>query len=438
MKPELHRVTTLTVVSIAALCLLATPLAIDRNTLAIDAAHAVAKGLGDVADGVGDSLGDAANSVGDNLGDAANSVGDSLGDAANSVGASVGNAADRVGDSVGDAADRVGDSGGDAADRVGDSVGDAADSVGDSIGDAADDVADSVGDTADDVADSVGTGVTVTVREFTKIRWRPLGDSVGDAAGSVGDSIGDAADDVADSVGDTADDVADRVGTGVTVIVREVTTIRWKPVRGSREAGDKHRLPIGPRKFPSTAVAAIEPSAGLAIPGCATDDGKEQDTEISCLIAGFEAETRQIAYAPPGATISGRSPGASAKSGPPAATLDGQLQPSISKLPSDPGLHDEIYGLQQVEARRYSDREVPVLVVQGLVSNMSNGQRSVPPLLAIVQDDQGKELMRWTFRAEAETLGPGASTGFRSEMFDPQSESAKVTIVFAPEQQTMQ
>jgi hypothetical protein len=80
---------------------------------------------------------------------------------------------------------------------------------------------------------------------------------------------------------------------------------------------------------------------------------------------------------------------------------------------------------------------MPVLIVQGIVSNMSNGQRSVPPLLAIVQDEQGKELLRWTFRAEAETLGPGGSTGFRSEMFDPQSESAKVTIVFAAEQQAM-
>jgi hypothetical protein len=94
--------------------------------------------------------------------------------------------------------------------------------------------------------------------------------------------------------------------------------------------------------------------------------------------------------------------------------------------------------LQQVEARRYSDGNAPILIVQGLLSNMSNGHRSVPPLLAIVQNDQGKELLRWTFRAELESLGPGGSTGFRSEMFVPPAESAKVTIVFAPEQQTMQ
>jgi hypothetical protein len=342
---------TLVVTSIVVLFLLATPVAIDWNTPAIAPVHAVANGLGDVANSVGDSLGDAANSVGDSISNAADRVSDSD---------SVRNAVDHVSDSVRNAADHAGDSIGNAADRVSDSVGSAADRVGDSVGDA-----------ADDVADSVDTGVTVTVREFTNIKWKRVGDSIED----------------------TADDVADSVDTGVTVIVREFTKIGWKSGRGSREAGEQHRLPLGPR---SITVAAIEPSAGLAIPGCA----KEQGAETSCIIASFEAGTRnrQIAYAPRG---------------------------------------DQIYRLQQVEARRYSDRDVPVLVVQGLVSNMSNGERSVPPLLAIVQDDQGRELMRWTFRAEAESLGPGASTGFRSEMFDPQSRAAKVTIVFAPEQRTM-
>jgi hypothetical protein len=115
---------------------------------------------------------------------------------------------------------------------------------------------------------------------------------------------------------------------------------------------------------------------------------------------------------------------------------DDRAGPEIAKLDPSLPVYDEIYGLQQVEARRYADGDVPVLVVQGIVSNMSLGQRSVPRLVAIVQDEQGRELMRWSFRAEAESLGPGASTGFRSEMFDPQSESAKVTIVFASDPET--
>jgi hypothetical protein len=357
MKPPLHSVMTLVVASIVVLCLLATPVAIDWKTPAIAPAHAVANDLGDAAKSVGD---------------AANSVGDSLGDAANSVGDSIRNAADRVSDSdsVRNASDHVSDSVRNAADHVSDSVRNAADHVSDDVGNAADSVGDSFEDPADDVADSVHNGVTVTVREFSNINWKRVGDSIED----------------------TADDLANIVDTRVTVTVREFREIGWKPGRGSREAGD-HQLPLGRGSFSSTTVAAIEPSAGLVIPGCA----KEQGAETSCL----EAETRdqQITYTPGG---------------------------------------DQIYRLQQVEARRYSDGDMPILVVQGLVSNMSNGERSVPPLLAIVQDDQGKELMHWTFRAEAESLEAGASTGFRSEMYDPQLKSAKVTIVVAPEQRTME
>jgi hypothetical protein len=344
---------TLVVASIVVLCLLATPVAIDWKTPAIAPAHAVANDLGDAAKSVGD---------------AANSVGDSLGDAANSVGDSIRNAADRVSDSdsVRNASDHVSDSVRNAADHVSDSVRNAADHVSDDVGNAAD----SFEDPADDVADSVHNGVTVTVREFSDINWKRVGDSIED----------------------TADDLANIVDTGVTVTVREFREIGWKPGRGSREAGD-HQFPLGRGSFSSATVAAIEPSAGLVIPGCA----KEQGAKTSCL----EAETRdqQITYTPGG---------------------------------------DQIYRLQQVEARRYSDGDMPILVVQGLVSNMSNGERSVPPLLAIVQDDQGKELMHWTFRAEAESLEAGASTGFRSEMYDPQLKSAKVTIVVAQKQRTME
>jgi hypothetical protein len=309
MKPELHRVTTLSVALLAALCLLAAPLAIDRNTLAIDAAQAVAN-----------DLRDAANSVSDNVGNAADSVG---------------NAANHVSDRVGNAADSVSDSVGNAANHVSDRVGNAADSVGDSVGNAPDRVGDGIEDTGNYVGDSADTGVTVIVRKFTKIAWEPGG--------------------------------------------------------GGREASN-HRLSPGRGSFSATTVAAIEPSAGLVIPDCAN----EQGAETSCLNA--ETRGRQITYAPHG---------------------------------------DRIYRLQHVEARRYSGGGIPIVVVQGLVSNMSNGERSVPSLLAIAQDNQGKELTRWTFSAEVESLGPGASTGFRSEMIDPQSEAAKVTIVFAPERRTL-
>jgi hypothetical protein len=284
-----------------------------------------------------------------------------------------------VGDHLGDAANSVGHSVGDAANHVSDSIGNTANHVSDSVGNAANHVSDSVGNVANHVSDSVGNAAN------------HVSDSVGNAAGSVADSVGNAAGGVDDSIEDTADNVGDSADTGVTVIVRKFTKIAWEPGGGSREAGDR-RLSPGRGSFSATTVAAIEPNAGLVIPDCAN----EQGAETSCLNAG--TRSRQTTYAP----------------------------------------HDnQIYRLQHVEARRYSDGDMPILVVQGLVSNTSNGARSVPSLLAIAQDDQGKELMRWTFNAEVESLGPGASSGFRSEMIDPQSEVAKVTIVIAPQRRAL-
>jgi hypothetical protein len=271
---------------------------------------------------------------------------------------------------------------------VGDSVGNAAGSVSDSVGNAANHVGDSVGNAAGSVSDSVGNAA----------------DSVGHSVGNAADSVGDGIEDTADNVADSADtgvtvpvleftniNLADSADTSVTVIVREFSTIVWEPGHGGREAAD-HRLPPGQGSFSFTTVAAIEPSAGLVIPDCANVQG----AETSCLDP--ETRDKQTTYAPRG---------------------------------------DQIYRFQQVEARRYSDGDMPILVVQGRVSNMSNREGPVPSLLAIVQDDQGKELMRWTFRAEAERLGPGASTSFRSNTIDPQSKSVKVTIVFAPERRTL-
>ena len=112
----------------------------------------------------------------------------------------------------------------------------------------------------------------------------------------------------------------------------------------------------------------------------------------------------------------------------PTAPLD-RKQPS---LPSLDRIYDEIYSLEEVQSLRQAENDIPVLIVQGVVVNKSRSPRAVPPLVAVVSDRGGKELKRWTFNAEAETLGPGASTGFRSESFDPTSDAVKVTITFAP------
>ena len=103
---------------------------------------------------------------------------------------------------------------------------------------------------------------------------------------------------------------------------------------------------------------------------------------------------------------------------------------------SNVAVYDEIYGLVDVEATQYTDdTTTPILVVQGIVTNMSRSTRHVPPLLAFVWDKNGRELKRWQFAAELTILSPGRSAGFRSEAIAPDANSAKVTVVLAPEVQ---
>jgi hypothetical protein len=489
MKPELRSITRLTVASTAALLLLAAPFAIDWRTLDIDSVRAVAKGddgdkggakgggkkggKGGAVGAVGSAVGGAVGAVGDAVG----AVGDAAGAVADGVSGAVGGG---DGEDSGSASDGDGSASADAAD--GGAPADASDggapadaSDGGAPADAADGAESAEGGDAPaadsdsapaDAAASSGGGSgpePESAPDASEAATPPAAAETASPPASAETGVVDA---VVDAVAgatpvagtdpsvasSTEDSIAAPSGpagkarvarTGLTVAVK---TIRLRPTHD--DGGDKRRLVGSPSKSAPTMaelpaddaaarVAAIEPSAGAAFSptgsafaGCAASDGRSQGTEISCLVAGSESQprTQQVAYAPPDATIDGRDPEAAAAP---------KLAPAAGKLPEGPSVYDELYGLQQVEARRYADGGMPVLIVQGIVSNMSVGQRSVPPLLAIVQDDQGKELMRWTFRAEAETLDPGGSTGFRSEMFDAGSESARVTIVFAAEQQTM-
>ena len=530
MKQDLRRITMLSVASIGALSLFATPLTIEPTTLDIGmlSAHAKDKGgrhggavggaVGDGVDAAADAAGDAGDAVGSaaegasdgvgDAGDAVDSAADGVSDAADNAGDAVDSAADGVSDAAdnaGDAVDSAADGAADPADDAGDAVDSAADGVAnaaDNAGDAVDSATDGVADAADDAGDAVDSAAD-GVADATD----NAGDAVDSATNDAGDDADDAGEaidsattgvaDAAETTGDAVEadegaDAEDPTSTATDVGTATDTAVEVEGIRrsagtsaGAAKAtarvtvsviavkrpqtggnGDEKRRAVASRGRSTTAGPASDPpaddiaaldldavapraglvpprSAGSAPQGCATADGRGQGSEISCHIVGSRAKLsgRQIAYAPPDAKIAhsaaaGVAAGAAANAGASAPAISERTGPSIAKLDPSRPVYDEIYGLQQVEARRYADGDVPVLIVQGVVSNMSLGQRPVPPLVAIVQDKRGRELMRWSFRAEAESLGPGAATGFRSEMFDPQSESAKVTIVFASDPET--
>ncbi len=78
--------------------------------------------------------------------------------------------------------------------------------------------------------------------------------------------------------------------------------------------------------------------------------------------------------------------------------------------------------------RRLVDGE-PVIVIKGMVANVSGSPREVPPLRARLTDAAGEEVTRWTFQAAATTLPPGGTTEFETTASNPPS-GGSVEIVF--------
>ena len=63
-----------------------------------------------------------------------------------------------------------------------------------------------------------------------------------------------------------------------------------------------------------------------------------------------------------------------------------------------------------------------VVVIEGLVVNVSGQTRKVPPLSASLTDAKGVELDRWTFEAADASLAPGAATEFETVAKNPPRE----------------
>jgi len=83
-------------------------------------------------------------------------------------------------------------------------------------------------------------------------------------------------------------------------------------------------------------------------------------------------------------------------------------------------------------ARRLVEGE-QVVVVEGVVSNVTGEPQSVPLLRASLIDAKGSEVESWTFAASATTLPPGGTTGFETIAKNPPPEgSVLVDFVVTP------
>ncbi len=89
----------------------------------------------------------------------------------------------------------------------------------------------------------------------------------------------------------------------------------------------------------------------------------------------------------------------------------------LSAEPAELGL--ELRDVKSVRRLVDGDR---VVVIEGLVVNVSDQTRRVPPLRASLTDAKGVELDRWTFEAADASLAPGAATEFETVAKNPPRE----------------
>jgi predicted Zn finger-like uncharacterized protein len=95
---------------------------------------------------------------------------------------------------------------------------------------------------------------------------------------------------------------------------------------------------------------------------------------------------------------------------------------ALAGLANDrPGVGLELREVKSVRRMIGGER---VVVIEGLVANVSEQTRDVPLLRASLTDASGVQLAEWTFNAGAATLPPGGTAGFETSTKNPPREGS--------------
>ncbi|MFC3695347.1 FxLYD domain-containing protein, partial [Chenggangzhangella methanolivorans] len=109
-----------------------------------------------------------------------------------------------------------------------------------------------------------------------------------------------------------------------------------------------------------------------------------------------------------------------------------RLAPSLASLYEAFGLQVNVRGLAIRDVR--SAEELvdgsPVLLVTGLVENVSAGELDVPRLRLAVTAGGERELYAWTTVAARPKLQPGETATFRARLASPPAEGQAIAVRF--------
>jgi hypothetical protein len=108
--------------------------------------------------------------------------------------------------------------------------------------------------------------------------------------------------------------------------------------------------------------------------------------------------------------------------------------PDATRLYAKLGIETKVLGLglevrNVTTVRRLVD-DARTLEIEGEVVNVSNEVQAIPHLRASLKDQQGVELMDWTFDVRAPSIDPGKSLSFRTVADNPPASATDLSISF--------
>ena len=78
-----------------------------------------------------------------------------------------------------------------------------------------------------------------------------------------------------------------------------------------------------------------------------------------------------------------------------------------------------------------TENNVPVMIVEGKIRNITAHKARVPPIRFGVENNARIEVYAWTAPPDKTTLGPGETLVFRSQLTSPPPEAKAVAVRFA-------
>jgi predicted Zn finger-like uncharacterized protein len=110
--------------------------------------------------------------------------------------------------------------------------------------------------------------------------------------------------------------------------------------------------------------------------------------------------------------------------------------PALASLYSAVGLEVNVRGLAIADVRSVETIEegVPILLVTGSISNVSQANVDLPRLRLAVRAGDGRELYAWTTVAGRTKLAPGETTPFRARLASPPAEGRAIAVRFLARQ----